>query len=79
MQWSPADFVLAAVLLGGCGVLLRLAARNERNIAYRGAAIAIGVAAIVFGEADDAPGLVLFGGLLIVATVVLAFARRSTS
>jgi hypothetical protein len=46
--------------------------RKPRNIAYRAAATAIGVAAIVVGEADDAPGLVLFGGLLIVGTVALA-------
>jgi hypothetical protein len=32
----------------------------------------IAVPAIVFGEADDAPGLVLFGGLLIVGAVALA-------
>jgi hypothetical protein len=47
--------------------------------AYRSAAAAIGVAAIVLGEADDAPGLVLFGGLLIVGTIVLTVrtAQRS--
>ena len=32
---------------------------------------AIGAAAIVLGEADDAPGLVLFGCLLVIGTVVL--------
>lgn len=30
---------------------------------------AIGVAAIVFGEADDAPGLVLFGLLLVIGAL----------
>jgi hypothetical protein len=42
-------------------------------------ATAIGVAAIVLGEADDAPGLVLFGGVLIVGTVALTIrtAQRS--
>jgi hypothetical protein len=34
-------------------------------------AAAIGVAAVAFGEADDAPGLVLFGLLLIVGAVAL--------
>ena len=62
-------------LLVGTGALLELAARKPRSIAFRAAAAAIGVAAIVFGEADDAPGLVLFGGLLIVGTVALAFGR----
>jgi hypothetical protein len=79
VDWGVADFVFAGVLLGGTGLLLELAARKPRNIAYRAAATAIGVAAIAFGEADDAPGLVLFGGLLIVGTVALAVrtAQRS--
>jgi hypothetical protein len=72
VNWSLADFVLAGVLLAGTGLLLELAVRKPRNIAYRVAAGAIGIAAIVLGEADDAPGLVLFGGLLIVATVALS-------
>jgi hypothetical protein len=79
VDWGVADFVLAGVLLGGTGLLLELAARKPGKLAYLAAAIAIGVAAIVLGEADDAPGLVLFGGLLIVGTVALAFrtAQRS--
>jgi hypothetical protein len=62
VDWSVADFVLAGALLGGTGLLLELAARRGANLAYRAAAAAIGVAAIVVGEVDDAPGLVLFGG-----------------
>jgi hypothetical protein len=79
VDWGLADFVFAGVLLGGTGLLLELAARKPRNIAYRAAAIAIGVASIALGEADDAPGLMLFGGLLIVGTVALAVrtAQRS--
>jgi hypothetical protein len=69
--WGVFDFVLAAVLLGGTGLLLELAAKKPRSIALRVAAAAIAVAAIAFGEADDAPGLVLFGCLLIIGTVVL--------
>jgi hypothetical protein len=79
VDWSLADFVLAAALLGGTGLLLVLGARKPGKLAYLLAGTAIGVAAIVFGEADDAPGLVLFGGLLAVGTVALAIrtARRS--
>ena len=79
VDWALADFVSAGVLLAGSGLLLELAVRRPRNIAYRAAATAIGVAAIVLGEADDAPGLVLFGGLLILGTVALAVrtAQRS--
>jgi hypothetical protein len=79
VDWSLADFAFAGALLAGTGLLLELAARKPGNIAYRAAATAIGVAAIVLGEADDAPGLVLFGGLLIIGTVALTIrtAQRS--
>jgi hypothetical protein len=79
VDWSLADFAFAGALLGGTGLLLELAVRKPGNIAYRAVAAAIGVAAIVLGEADDAPGLVLFGGLLIAGTVALAVrtAKRS--
>jgi hypothetical protein len=72
VHWGLADFVLAGVLLGGSGLLLELAVRKPGKIAYRAAAAAIGVAAIALGEADDAPGLVLFGCLLIAGTVALS-------
>jgi hypothetical protein len=72
VDWSVPDFVYAGVLLAGSGLLLELAARKPRNIAYRAAAIAVAVAAILLGEADDAPGLVFFGCLLILGTVALA-------
>jgi hypothetical protein len=79
VDWGLADFVLAGALLVGTGLLLELAVRKPGSVAYRVAATAIGVAAIVLGEADDAPGLVLFGGLVIVGTVALTLrtAQRS--
>lgn len=69
--WSLFDFVFAGVLLAATGLLLERAARKANSIAYPAAAGAIGVVAIVLGEVDDAPGLVLFGGLLIMGTVAL--------
>jgi hypothetical protein len=69
--WGVFDFVFAGVLLAGTGLLVELAVKKPGNLVYRGAAAAIGVAAIAFGEADDAPGLVLFGLLLIVGAVAL--------
>jgi hypothetical protein len=77
--WSVADFVLAAVLLGGSGLLLELAVKKPRSVGLQVLAAAIGGAAIVFGEWDDAPGLVLFGGLLILGTLALVVrtARRT--
>jgi hypothetical protein len=79
VDWGVADFVFAGALLGGTGLLLERAVRKPASLAYRAGAVAIGAAAIVFGEADDAPGLVLFGCLLIAGTVALAFrtAQRS--
>jgi hypothetical protein len=72
VRWSAADFVVAGVLVAGAGLLLELAARAPRRMAYRLATVAIGVATIVLGDADDAPGLVLFGCLLIVAAAAMA-------
>jgi hypothetical protein len=79
VDWGVFDFVLAGALMGGTGLLLVQAARKPRSLVYAVAAAAIGVVAIVLGEADDAPGLVLFGCLLILGTVVLAVrtAQRS--
>jgi hypothetical protein len=72
VAWSVADFVAAGVLVAGTGLLLEAAASKPRSLTYRATAVAIGVAACVFGNADDAPGLVLFGCLLIAGTVALA-------
>ena len=77
--WSLADFVLAGALLATIGVALELAMRRAGN---RSAAIgiaALGVAAAVLGEADDAPGLVLLGLLLVGSACALGVrtAQRS--
>jgi hypothetical protein len=69
--WSGADFVLAGALLVGTGVVLELAARHARSPVFRVLAIVIALAAMALGEADDAPGLVLFGLVVIASTVVL--------
>jgi hypothetical protein len=76
VDWGVFDFVFAGALLAGTGLLLELAARRPRNVALRVAAGAIGVAAIALGEADDAPGLVLFGCLLIIGTVAMTVRTR---
>ena len=79
VNWSLFDFAFAGALLVGTGFLFELAVRNPSSIAYRVAATAVGVVAIVLGNADDAPGLVFFGLLLIVGTVALTVrtAQRS--
>lgn len=80
-NWGVFDFVFAAALLGGTGLLLHaLATRKTGSIALMALAAAVGVAAIVLGEMDDAPGLVGFGFLVIAGTVALAVrtAQRSS-
>ncbi len=65
--WSLADFVVAGSFLAVIGIALELAVKKEGNLAAAIAIAAVGVAAAIFGKADDAPGLVLLGILLIVS------------
>lgn len=79
VRWSVADFVVAGALVAGTGLLFELAARRPGGLVPRAVAAAIGVAAAGLGEADDAPGLVLFGVLAVagaVAPAVRAALRR---
>ena len=69
--WGPGDFVAAGVLLATIGVALELAARRAGNLAVAVGIAAVGVAAALVGGADDAPGLVLLGILLIVSACAL--------
>jgi hypothetical protein len=73
--WRLADFVLAGVLLMVIGVALELAARKAGNLAIAIGIAAVGVAAAIFGKADDAPGLVLLGILLIASASALGVRR----
>jgi hypothetical protein len=77
--WSLADFVVAGVLLATIGVALELAVRKAGNLAAALGIAAVGVVAAVFGAADDAPGLVLLGILLVVSACALGVrtAQRS--
>jgi len=69
--WSLGDFALAGVLLAAIAVALELAARRAGNLTTALGIAAVGVAAAIFGEFDDAPGLVLLGILLIVSACAL--------
>jgi uncharacterized membrane protein len=77
--WSLADFVLAGILLATIGVALGLAVRKAGNLATALGIAALGVGAGIVGEADDAPGLVLLGILLIGSACALGVrtAQRS--
>jgi hypothetical protein len=69
--WSLADFAVAGSLLTAIGVALELAVKKAGNLATAIGIAALGVAAAVFGNADDAPGLVLLGILLVVSACAL--------
>ncbi len=77
--WSLADFVAAGVFLAAIGVVLELAVRRAGNLVAAFGIAAVGVAAGIVGEADDSPGLVLLGILLIVSACALGLrtAQRS--
>jgi hypothetical protein len=77
--WSLADFVLVGVLLTTIGVALELAVRKAGNLAIALGIAALGIAAALLGEADDAPGLVLLGILLIASACAVGVrtAQRS--
>jgi hypothetical protein len=77
--WSLADFAVAGILLAAVGVALELAVRKAGNLAIALSIAVVGVAAAIFGGADDAPGLVLLGILLIVSACALGLrtAQRS--
>jgi hypothetical protein len=77
--WSLGDFVAAGVFLAAIGIVIELAVRRAGNLAAALGIAAVGVAAGIFGEADDAPGLVLLGILLIVSACALGVrtAQRS--
>ena len=75
MVWSLGDFVAAGVLLTIIGVAVELAVRRWGNLFVAAGIAVLGVAAAVVGEADDAPGLVLIG-LVLVATACAIGVRR---
>ena len=72
--WSLFDFVLVAAIIIGTGVMFEVAMRKPGS--WVAAMIAAGIAALggaagVVGEADDAPGLVVIGMALIVTSIVI--------
>jgi hypothetical protein len=69
--WGLADFVAAGVLLTVIGVALELALKRAGNLPAAIGIAALGVAAAIFGNADDAPGLVLLGIVLVVSACAL--------
>lgn len=84
VAWTPTDFVLAGVFLGGAGALVELVMRSSRNLAYRGGAcLAVltglllvwvtGAVGIIGSE--DHPANLFYGAVLAVAAVGSVLAR----
>ena len=62
---TVADFVLAGILLTTIGAAIELALRRAGNLVTAVGIATLGVAAGVVGAADDAPGMVLLGIVLV--------------
>jgi hypothetical protein len=75
--WSLWDFVAAGVFLAAIGVVIELALKRVGNLALAVGIAVVGVLAGVAGEADDAPGLVLLGIVLIVSAFALGVRSRA--
>lgn len=77
--WTAADFVAAGALLAIIGGAIELAVRRSGNVPIAIGVGILGVAAMLFGQADDAPGLVLLGIALVATAFALAVrpAQRS--
>jgi hypothetical protein len=73
--WSLADFVAAGVLLAAIGIALELAVQRAGSLPLAGAVAALGLAAVLFGNADDAPGLVLLGFALVAGACAIGVRR----
>lgn len=78
VEWSGFDFVLAGIVLAVLGVSFELARLRRGNIVVGAAVALFGAAAAALGEVDDAPGLVLFGGLLVASGAAIAYRNTRT-
>lgn len=77
VNWTFTDFVLAGLLLAVVGSAIELAVRRSGSLLGAIGIAALGIAAVVFGEEDDAPGLVLLGLLLVASACALGIRRRA--
>lgn len=78
VNWTGADFIFAAVLIGGVGAIFELTVRMSRNHAYRaGVGFALAAAFLIvwangavgmIGNEDN-PYNLLFGGVILIALV----------
>jgi hypothetical protein len=69
--WSLGDFIGVAVVVAVIGVTIEMAVRRSGNLAIAIGIAALGALAAVFGGADDAPGLVLLGLVMIASAFAM--------
>jgi len=58
VRWTPFDFAVAAVMLGGVGLIFEVTARATRNAAYRGAVAVALAAAFLLVWINGAVGII---------------------
>lgn len=77
VQWTAGDFLFAAVLLGGTGLLVELVVRRSGDIAYRAGALVALLGIFLLGWSNAAVGFVGSGAnvanILYMALIGLAF------
>jgi hypothetical protein len=79
VHWRLGDFILAAILLTVIAIVLELAVRRRGSLVMAGGIAVSGIAAALFGNADDAPGMVLLGILLVGSAGALVLRRVQSS
>lgn len=72
VDWTVGDFVVAGALLTLLGAATEVALRRAGSRLLAVGIAIVGAAAAIFGESDDAPGLVLLGLLLVACACVVA-------
>src|SRR6478609_10925763 len=82
--WTPSDFLVAAVLLGGLGLAFEIIVRTSTDLAYRAAAALAVVAAFLTVWVNGAVGMIgsegnsynlIFGIVLLIALIGAILAR----
>lgn len=73
--WTFSDFVVVGVLLAIIGTAIELALKRSGS-RFAGGIALLGVLAVPFGFADDAPGLVLLGLVLLACAAALVIRAR---
>jgi hypothetical protein len=69
--WSLGDFVVVGVLVATIGIAIELAVKKAGNLVIAIGIAVLGITAGFWGQADDAPGLVLLGLVLIASACAL--------